>query len=105
MFKRLMAAGLLFGMTAAAPPAHATAHCAARDTVVDRLQSKYSESLAAGGLQGNRNVTTMVEVWASEKTGTFTVILTNAHGISCVVAAGTDFFAKPVKIADDGTSS
>jgi hypothetical protein len=34
----------------------------------------------------------MVEVWASEKTGTFTVILTNPQGVSCIVATGTNFF-------------
>ncbi len=104
MFKRLMGAGLLFGMAATAPPAHA-ANCALRAEVVDRLQTKYSEALTAGGLQGNRNVQTMVEVWASEKTGTFTVILTNPQGISCVVATGTDFFKRDLPLAPDGVKS
>ncbi|CUI40276.1 hypothetical protein [Cognatishimia activa] len=104
MFKRVLAAGLLFGMVATAPPAHAN-NCALRDKVVDRLQTKYSESLTAGGLQGSKNVQTMVEVWASEKTGTFTVILTNPQGISCVVATGTDFFKRDVPIVPDGVKS
>ena len=104
MFKRVLAAGLLFGMVATAPPAQAN-NCALRDKVVDRLQTKYSESLTAGGLQGSKNVQTMVEVWASEKTGTFTVILTNPQGISCVVATGTDFFKRDVPIVPDGVKS
>ncbi len=104
MFKRLMTAGLLFGMAGTAPPAHA-ANCGLRDTVVDRLQSKYSETLTAGGLQGSRNVQTMVEVWASEQTGTFTVILTNPQGISCVVATGTDFFKREAPLVPDGVKS
>ncbi|MDC0737767.1 hypothetical protein N6L24_05715 [Cognatishimia sp. SS12] len=104
MFKRVMGAGLLFGMAATAPPAHAS-NCGMRDAVVDRLQSKYSESLTAGGLQGSRNMQTMVEVWASEATGTFTVILTNPQGISCVVATGTDFFTRDAPVVPDGVKS
>ncbi len=91
MFKRLMTAGLLFGMAATAPPALA-ANCAQRDVVVERLQSKYSERLTAGGLQGAQMSMTMLEVWASPDTGTFTVLLTNANGVTCIVASGTDFF-------------
>lgn len=91
MFKRLMTASLLFGMAATAPPALAM-NCAARDTVVGRLQSMYSETLTAGGLQSSRTATAMVEVWTSPESGTFTVIVTNPQGVSCVVAAGTDWF-------------
>ena len=91
MFKRLFAAGLLFGMAATAPPALAM-NCAARDMVVERLESMYSEALTAGGLQSSRTATAMVEVWTSPESGTFTVIVTNPQGVSCVVAAGTDWF-------------
>mmetsp|Transcript_18294 Transcript_18294/g.29182 ORF Transcript_18294/g.29182 Transcript_18294/m.29182 type:complete len:97 (-) Transcript_18294:12-302(-) len=92
MFKRVIGAAVLFGMAAAAPPAIA-AGCADRDLVVERLQSKYSEAMVAGGLQGVQdNKMTMLEVWSSEKTGTFTVIMTNAQGVSCILAAGTDWF-------------
>ncbi|SHJ87109.1 hypothetical protein SAMN05444000_11499 [Shimia gijangensis] len=91
MFKRLIVSGLLFGMAATAPPAHA-ANCAMRDTVVERLSTMYSEALTAGGLQGKQNSTTFIEVWASKESGTFTVIITNPQGVSCVVAAGTDWF-------------
>ncbi|TCK99780.1 hypothetical protein BXY66_3484 [Shimia isoporae] len=93
MFKRLISGAVLFGMAAAAPPVSAQGlHCADRNRVVERLANKYSEVLTAGGLQGaTTNQTTLVEVWASEKTGTFTVILTNPQGVSCIVAAGTDW--------------
>ena len=97
MFKRIISSALLFGAAALAPPAYA-ANCAARDTVIERLQSKFSEQLAAGGLQATRPIQTMVEVWASPETGTFTVLLTNPNGTSCIVAAGTDFFSQPVVV-------
>lgn len=99
MFKRIVCAALLFGGAALAPPAMAST-CAERDIVVQRLQNKYSEKLTAGGLQQSRPVQTIVEVWASPETGTFTVLLTNPQGISCVVAAGTDFFSQKT---DDGS--
>ena len=93
MFKRLISGAVLFGMAAAAPPVLAQGmQCAARDRVVERLESKYTEVLTAGGLQGaTTGRTTLVEVWASEKTGTFTVIMTNPQGVSCIIAAGTDW--------------
>ncbi|CUK09776.1 hypothetical protein Q8W37_08660 [Shimia thalassica] len=104
MFKRLITAGLLFGMAAAAPPAFA-GNCGLRNTVIERLQSKYSETLSARGLQGHQTSATMVEVWASEETGTFTVIVTSPQGVSCVVAAGTDWFQSTEEAQPEGTSS
>ncbi len=104
MFKRLMTAGLLFGMAATAPPAYA-ANCALRDTVVNRLQSQFSETLTAGGLQASATTQTVIEVWASQETGTFTVILTNPQGVSCVVAAGTDFFNQKAEQMPKGAPS
>lgn len=94
MFKRLVGSALLFGMAAAAPPALAQG-CVDREELVARLTSKYSEVRTAGGLHGaasRSQSAALVEVWSSEITGTFTVVLTNAQGISCVVAAGTDWF-------------
>lgn len=77
-----------------AGPAFA-AKCAARDTVVERLQSRYSETLAAGGLQAGRDVRSVMEIWASASTGSYTVLVTSAEGVSCIVATGTDYFGVP----------
>ncbi len=91
MFKRTMALGLGMAALTAVAPAFSAPSCAERDTVVERLQSKFSEQLAAGGLQSAR-ANAMMEIWASPETGTYTVLITTPQGISCVVAAGTDFF-------------
>ena len=69
-------------------------NCADRAQVVDRLQGEFSEQLTAGGLQGKQNAQAVVEVWASPETGTFTVMMTNAEGISCIMATGTDWFSE-----------
>ena len=100
MFKQLTIAGLLFGMLAAVPPAFARDNCGVRETVVAKLQDHHS--CRAQRLQANQNVQTMVEVWASEKTGTFTMLLTSPEGVSCVVAIGTDFFTRPTTDAIEG---
>lgn len=94
MFKGLLAATLV--VAGLALPASAQ-NCAKRDLVVERLKAQFSEQLTAGGLQGTSPVETLLEVWASPETGTFTILMTNPNGLSCIVAAGTDFFSGPVK--------
>ena len=92
MFKRLIALGLGIGAMITALPAHAE-DCAARDQVVQRLQQAYTEQLTAAGLHGDPDRSEVIEVWASPQTGTFTVMRTDAKGISCILATGTDYFA------------
>lgn len=104
MFKRLLGFALTFGMAATAPPAFASS-CGLRDTVVEQLQKKYAEELTVGGLQKVRNGHSVMEIWSSSENGTFTVLLTQANGISCIVAAGTDFFEVIPKIVPEGTAS
>lgn len=91
MFKRLLSSALIFGMAAIAPPAFA-ANCAPRDGLVERLQEQYSERLTAGGLQKSSTVDTVIEVWSSAHSGSFTVLMTHPTGISCVVASGENYF-------------
>ena len=87
---------LAFGTAALLATSQAVAaNCAPRDTIIERLQGKYTETLAGRGLQEARSQTVVLEVWASNDTGTFTVLMTNAQGISCVMAAGTHWFEEP----------
>jgi len=104
MHRHITVAGLACVILAGATPAYA-ASCAKREIVIDRLQAKFSEQLTAGGLQSTRSATAVVEVWASPETGTFTVMLTNAHGVSCIVASGTDWHADKPTPQPKGTAS
>lgn len=104
MIKRLIALTLGVVAIITAIPAHAD-NCAKRDQVVARLQEQYKENLTAGGLNASAGKTTLVEVWASEETGTFTVMLTTAHGLSCIVATGTDWYGQTDIIASKDTAS
>ncbi len=66
----------------------AQSNCAARDKVVDRLSGKYGEAFSGGGL---RNEESIYEVWHSEEKGTWTILMTRADGISCIMASGTNW--------------
>ena len=105
MFKRLFGIALAFGMAATAPPAFAQQNCAQRDDVIAKLQDSYSEQLAFGGLQKSRGAQSVMEVWTSEETGSYTVLVTHANGLSCIVAVGTVFFEAIPKIKVEGTPS
>lgn len=66
------------------------ANCADRDTVVDRLANSYGETRQSIGLAPNNSV---VEVFASSETGTWTITVTNPRGVTCLVASGSAFEA------------
>lgn len=73
-------------LVAAAQPAVAQgAPCAPRERIVAQLESKYGETRRGVGLQSRGAVT---EIYASEKTGTWTILVTRPDGTSCAVAAG-----------------
>lgn len=58
--------------------------CAPRDAIVDRLTTEFKETRRSIGLQGSAAV---FEVFASEE-GSWTMIMTGATGVTCVLAAG-----------------
>ena len=60
-------------------------HCATRDLVVERLAQKYGESRQALGL-GTQGA--MVEIFASEDSGSWTITVTMPNGSTCLMATG-----------------
>ena len=74
-------------LTAQLAPAQ-TRNCAPRDTVVERLASGYSESRQMLALNAQNG---MLEVFASTDTGTWTITVTHAGGLTCIVAAGEHY--------------
>ena len=69
----------------AAVPALAQTPCGQRTDIIQVLAEKYRESHQASGLQ---SASAMVEIWASPETGTWTILVTQSNGVSCVVASG-----------------
>ncbi|MGC1487338.1 MAG: hypothetical protein WA784_06070 [Albidovulum sp.] len=62
--------------------------CAARDAVLARLAETYGETRRSLGVAANSAV---VEVFASDQTGTWTITVTAPNGITCLVASGDSF--------------
>ncbi|WP_442920375.1 hypothetical protein [Marinovum sp. 1_MG-2023] len=63
-------------------------NCAPRPKVIARLAEKYGETRQSIGL-GSQNA--VVEVFASQETGSWTIIVTMANGVTCLLASGQAF--------------
>ena len=87
-FVPLGAMALAISLTAAPTSAQAQMVCGQRDDIVKQLQVKYGETRRSVGLQQGRGV---VEIYASEKTGSWTILVTDPRGMSCLMAAGEAF--------------
>ena len=70
------------------PQQSPTQACAARDEVRTKLKLKFHEKPVAEGLQRG---STIIEVWANKKFGTFTIIVNRTDGMSCMIAAGDNW--------------
>ena len=80
---------LTCAVTALASSAHAQSrNCAQHAMVVERLADGYGESRQSIGIAADN---TVVEVFASLETGTWTIVVTQPGGPSCLVASGEAF--------------
>ena len=59
--------------------------CGERQAMVQRLAHTFGEVQKGAGLV---NAGQLVEVWRSDDTGTWTILMTDPEGMSCIVAAG-----------------
>jgi hypothetical protein len=78
----------LAGATLGPAPAGAQSLCGARQAVVDMLGSRYGETVRSVGLAGRDRI---VEVFASDETGSWTILVTNTAGVTCLVASGQHY--------------
>ncbi|AYE87421.1 hypothetical protein [Sulfitobacter sp. D7] len=103
MYKRILTAALLFGMACTGPPAWAQAlACAPRAALAAQLETDYGEILSARGLQ---NPDALLEVFASQKSGSFTMLISRPDGISCILSTGTHWMVEPVVPPKKGAAS
>jgi len=83
------AAGVLaLAALADAALAQQARNCGPRDLVVSRLAEGYGETRQSMGLGANNSV---IEVFASEESGTWTITVTTPNGMTCLVASGQAF--------------
>lgn len=84
----LMSFGIGAMMLAANHANAQTRNCAEHGSVVERLADRYGESRQSIGLGSDNSV---VEVFASDETGSWTITVTKPGGPTCLVAAGQSF--------------
>ena len=63
-------------------------NCAPRPAIVERLSQQYGETRRGVGLVQQGSV---MEVYASAETGTWTIVVTLPSGITCLVASGQSY--------------
>ena len=76
--------------------------CAPRAKVVERLASQYGETRRAAGLSAGN---ALVEVFASEMSGTWTITATAPGGLTCLVASGQAFEALAELLPEPGADA
>ncbi|MFK7943372.1 MAG: hypothetical protein AB8B85_10745 [Paracoccaceae bacterium] len=101
-FGRILAISALAGGLGAvsAPQAQAQMVCGERDSIIAQLQKKYGETRRSVGLQQGRGV---VEIYASAETGSWTILVTDTRGKSCLMAAGEAFQIEQIATAETPT--
>ena len=62
--------------------------CGSRDYIIRTFISLHGETQVGLGLAGP---STVVELWASNETNTWTITQTSLNGITCIVSAGSDW--------------
>ncbi len=65
--------------------------CKPVGTMKSTLENKFSEVRAATGIVNHNHV---MELWAS-KTGSWSVLITNTNGITCMIASGQSLAVTP----------
>lgn len=80
---------LLAALAAFSPlaPAHAQ-DCAPRAAVLGILATNHGEGLRAIGVAANNMV---MEVFANRETGTWTILVTTATGVTCMITSGHNY--------------
>lgn len=87
IFKMTLGLGIM-ALAAQNVSAQDNRNCAPRDFVLDRLAEGYGETRQSIGLAAQG---TVIEVFASGETGSWTIIATMPNGTTCMVASGQSF--------------
>ncbi len=82
---------LILGSVFIAPAAVAQPICGSHNTVSDKLKKSYSEAPVSMGLTMGGGI---IEVFASDE-GTWTMVITQPNGVSCLIAVGQDWETLP----------
>jgi hypothetical protein len=80
----------LAAMIAAADLAHGAPQCDSREAVTALLADRYGETRRSVGIAGQSAV---MELYASDETGTWSITMTLPDGMMCLMASGSNYEA------------
>lgn len=83
---------IAIGQTAAAAQ-----YCGPHKVITGNLTTKYGETRTAIGLQSNQK---LIELYNSDANGTWSIVVTDAKGNACLVAAGKDWMDVKEPVGD-----
>ncbi len=84
----LTTAAALYLATSTQVGAQSQRNCGSSDVVVGQLAERYGETWQSVGIGSNN---AMVEVFASNASGSWTILVTMPSGVACLVASGEAF--------------
>ena len=84
----LTTAAVLYLATSTQVAAQSQRNCGSRDVVVGQLAERYGETRQSVGIGSNN---AMVEVFASDASGSWTILVTMPSVVACLVASGEAF--------------
>ena len=89
MTRQMLALSLGLGaMLAAAQIAHSAPQCDSREVVTALLADRYNETRRALGIAGQSAV---MELFAADTTGTWSITMTLPDGTMCLMASGSTY--------------
>lgn len=86
----------LTGAAVVTPAAAAPHICGQYEAITSKLTAQFGEKAVASGT--SRNGRAYIEFWASEDSGTWSVVTVMPNGVSCLTSAGQDFQTLPEKL-------
>ena len=86
---------LLIGSSFISTAAAAQPVCGSHGAISENLNKGYAEAPVSMGVTTSGSV---IEVFASE-TGTWTLVITQPNGLSCLIAAGQDWESLPTLVS------
>ncbi|WP_297772985.1 hypothetical protein [uncultured Roseovarius sp.] len=101
MLRQLIPALAVLGLLASGAQAQSR-NCAPREVVLDRLATAYGETRHSMGL-GAQGV--VIEVFASQSSGSWTITVTRPGGLTCLIASGQAFEALADPLPDPGNDA
>lgn len=104
MTLKFFTAAFALGFVALSSPglAQNAQKCGPRDDMLSTLASTYGETRQSIGLGSNN---TVIEVFASTETGSWSIIITTPNGLSCLVASGQAFETLAEALPRKGTKT